>query len=521
MNKLPTLTKAFVLLLSVLFFGTSGVTLAQTGKPEMHYVVSMDQPATHIYHMELNASGFIKDTLTFKLPNWMPGYYGFMEYYKNLDNISARDKKGKNIPMNKINNNTWVITGINNKQFTVSYDIKPSRQFVCNSFLDSTHAYIIPENNFLYIDGFLNTPVSVKVMKYKNWSTIATGLDKVAGSADEFTAPDFDILYDCPILIGNLEELPSFKINGIEHRFIGYKMGTFDKVMFIENLKKVVEAAVAIFGDIPYKQYTFLGIGPGNGGIEHLNNTTLSFSGNGIKTKSDLKGSMNFIGHEYFHHYNVKRIRPFELGPFDYDKGNRTSQLWVSEGLSVYYEYVIVRRAGVTDVDGFLGGFAGNITSVENNEGRLYQSLSQSSYSSWDQGPFGSRGKSISYYDKGPVVGLLLDFAIRNATQNKKSLDDVMHFMYWQYYKKLQRGFTDAEFQVACEVIAGIPLTEVFEYVYTTKELDYTKYLGYAGLKLDRQEVIGTNQKKTIKCVLVRTENPDALQTAIFNSWSK
>lgn len=135
----------------------------------------------------------------------------------------------------------------------------------------------------------------------------------VTGETDEFTAPDFDILYDSPILIGNLEELPSFKVKGIEHHFIGYNIGYFDHELFINNLKKVVEAAVAIFGDIPYKQYTFLAIGPGRGGIEHLNNTTISFDCNQIKTNNDINRTMNFIGHEYFHNYNVKRIRPFAI----------------------------------------------------------------------------------------------------------------------------------------------------------------------------------------------------------------
>jgi predicted metalloprotease with PDZ domain len=509
-------TKTVLLFILISLFVFHQSAKAQLDKPVLHYILSMPQPASHRFHMEFKASGLNQDTLFIKMPNWMPGYYQLMGYGNNVENISARDANGENIPLNKINGNTWSITSNRGKSFILNYDIKAERQFVANSFLDSTHAYIVPANNFLYIDGLLNSPVSVKVIKNPQWSQIATSLEMVSGDQDEFTAPDFDILYDSPILIGNLEELPSFKVKGIEHRFIGYNIGYFDHELFINSLKKIVEAAVDIFGDIPYKQYTFLAIGPGRGGIEHLNNSTISFDGNEIKTKKDLNRIMNFIGHEYFHNYNVKRIRPFELGPFDYDKENRTTQLWVSEGLTVYYEYMIAKRAGLADEETFLADFEGNINAVENNPGRLLQSLSQSSYNTWHDGPFGKKGETISYYDKGPVVGLILDFAIRHSTQNKKSLDDTMRLIYWEYYKKFQRGFTDAEFQEACELVAGIPLTNEFEYINTTKEIDYNKYLRYAGLQITK---IKENQQEAAKLKIYRLEKLDPLQSAILKSW--
>ncbi|MBK8292136.1 MAG: hypothetical protein IPK96_15590 [Flammeovirgaceae bacterium] len=142
----------------------------------------------------------------------------------------------------------------------------------------------------------------------------------------------------------------------------------------MENLKKVVTASVSVIGDIPYKQYTFIAIGPGRGGIEHLNNTTFGFSGEGLDTSEGMNRMMNFLAHEYFHHFNVKRIRPFELGPFDYDKDNNTNLLWVSEGLSVYYEYIVVKKAGLTDERTRLSNVYSNVNAIENNPGRLYQS---------------------------------------------------------------------------------------------------------------------------------------------------
>jgi predicted metalloprotease with PDZ domain len=390
---------------------------------------------------------------------------------------------------------------------------------VANSIVDSNHAYLIPEASFLYPDGQLQVPIRVTILTAPGWTRIATGLDTAAGKAGVFTAPDYDILYDCPILAGPLEELPSFNIRGIKHRFIGYRLGDFDRVVFMDQLQKVVAAGINIIGDIPYKQYTFIAIGPGRGGIEHLNNTTISFDGNRLGTPEAMNGIMNFLAHEYFHHYNVKRIRPFELGPFDYERGSRTNLLWVSEGLSVYYEHLMVHRAGLTDRTGALSAFARHLNQVENNPGRHFQSLVQASYDTWSDGPFGTGGddpgKTISYYEKGPLIGLLLDFAIREATGNARSLDDVMRLLYRKYYQEAGRGFTDAEFQQACENVAGTSLATIFEYVYTTKDPDYNRWLKPGGLQVTPAPGEGAKMLYTLSPV----EHPDAQQQKILESW--
>jgi predicted metalloprotease with PDZ domain len=492
---------------------------AQNNQTQLHYKVSFSDPSIHYYHIELNCSGWMEDTIVFKMPKWMPGYYQIMDYGREVDNVAVKGKNDVNIPVIRINDNTWQIVIPNNAVFSLSYDVKANKRFVANSFLDSTHGYIVNAATFMYIEGHINTPVSVEVFTGE-WKQIATGLDSVQGNKNKFLAPDFDIFYDCPILIGNLEELPPFFVNGIKHRFIGYEMGDFIRDEFMTNLKKVVQGAIDLMGDVPYKEYTFIGIGPGQGGIEHLNNTTVSFNGNGLHNKQSMNREMNFLAHEYFHNFNVKRIRPYELGPFDYDKENRSNLLWFSEGLSVYYEYLIVNRAGLIDEQELFSNIEKNIGSTENDPGRFYQSLIQASYNTWSDGPFGNRNvdgdKSISYYEKGPLAGLILDFAIRNATGNRKSLDDVMRFLYWEYYKKQNRGFTDAEVQQACEMVAGISLSAEFEYINTTKEIDYQKYLSYAGLQMSTS-INQENRSKTYS--ISRMANADSTQNAIFKSW--
>lgn len=500
----------FLMIVGFWFFISTG--FSQSHDPSFNYVLSFPQPKEHSYHVELTVNGIQLDTIQLKLPNWMPGYYQFMNYHENISGIQAKNKEGEILPLEQITPSIWQVTGIKNQPFSVSYDILTSKQFVANSYIDEAHAYIIPTNTFLYLDEFISSPVTVEVLPNPSWKDIATGLDEIDAKNHLFSASDFDVLFDSPIMIGNLEELPAFEIQGVKHRFIGYKMGAFDKITFMKNLEEVISSAVDVIGDIPFSEYTFIGIGPGRGGIEHLNNTTVSFDGSQLATEEGMSKMMSFLAHEYFHHYNVKRIRPFELGPFDYQNGSKTTQLWISEGLSVYFEYLIVKRSGVDTEEMFFKNFENHIIHVQNNPGRLHQSLIESSFNTWNDGPFGgNEGKTISYYQKGPIVGLLLDFAIRNATQNEKSLDDVMKFMYWEYYKKKQRGFTDAEFQQASESIAGTSLKEIFEYVHTTKELDYQTYLDYAGLELVKLE------NNTFK--IQKSKNPNSLQQKILSSW--
>ncbi len=466
-----------------------GCSVANGQKSAIAFAVSMDNPASHTFHVRMTCEGFRQTSMDFKMPVWTPGYYQRLDFAKNVENFRVTDGKGNELPWEKPNENTWRLQKNGQTALAVEYDVKATRPFVATPYLDAERGYILPAGVFLFPSGMIGHPLTVEVRPYDAWKDVATGLEPVAGKKHTFTAPDFDILYDSPLLAGNLESLPSFTVKGIPHRFIGFRLGDFDKAQFMNDLKKIVETATDLIGDIPYKQYTFIAIGPGMGGIEHLNSTTVSFNGSNLLTQKGKLKTLFFLAHEYFHHYNVKRIRPIELGPFDYDNGNRTNMLWVSEGLSVYYEYLTVQRAGLCTRDDLLNAFQSNILAYEGKPGRLYQSLTQASYETWSDGPFGRTGdelnKTISYYDKGPVVGMMLDFAIRHATGNRKSLDDVMRSLYKKYYQKKKRGFTETEFKQECERLTGSPLSEVFDYTTTTKELNYKKYLGFAGLDID------------------------------------
>lgn len=524
MKSIPQLCKRdMILCVLFLFVQHAGFIKGNesTVRPLIEYTVSMVNPSDHLFHVTLSCGNLDMDTVDFRMPQWMPGYYQIMEYSDNVSNFSAGGGKEMKVKVFKTGKNSWRVVPGKKGSLKISYDVAAKRNFVASNFLDTTHAYIVPAATFMFINRHTDIPVRIKIIPFIGWNDIATGLDKIAGTINEFTAPDFDILYDCPILIGNLEQLPSFDVNGISHYFTAYKPGTFNRDLLMSGLQKSVKEALSMMGDVPYSEFTFIGIGPGYGGIEHLNNTTVSFDGKGLDKPGAMLSMLKYLVHEYFHNFNVKRIRPYELGPFDYNRENRTNLLWVSEGLTVYYEYILVKRAGLMTDDELLSCFDDNINTVENDPGREYQSLIQSSYETWDDGPFGnkpgSQDKSISYYEKGPIVGLILDFEIRKVTENRKSLDDVMRYLYRHYYKESGRGFTDAEFQQACEEVAGKSLSREFEYVNTTKEIDYATYLSYAGLKLT--EGIDSKSAKK-KFIIARQDNLNQSQMSLFNSWS-
>ncbi|NDK55680.1 M61 family metallopeptidase [Pontibacter fetidus] len=487
----PLLQKhGYTFVLCLLFcLATTATALAQNGKSNMHYTVSMDDPASQTFQVQLHYKKAKADSVDFKMPAWTPGYYQLLNYADNVDNFSASGKDGKTLKWKKVNANTWRVYKNRKSEIALRYDVKAPTPFVAKNYLDTTRAYISPAGMFMHVAGILNQPVTVTIAPYKNWKDVATGLDIVPGKPYQFFASDFDQLYDSPILVSNLERLPEFTVNGLPHQFIGYQLGDFDRQQFMADIKKIVESASSLIGDIPYRHYTFIAIGPGRGGIEHLNSTTISFEGSEYNNPQGRKRLLSFIAHEYYHHYNAKRIRPIELGPFDYDKENRTNMLWVAEGATSYYENLVLRQAGLITPEDVLDALRKHMMAYENKSGRLFQSATQASYNTWSDGPFGSTtdefNKTISVYDKGPVLNMLLDFKIRHESGNQKSLDDVMRYLYQEYYQKKGRGYTEAEYWEASEKMAGTPLTELKEYTATTKPINYPKYFAYAGLAID------------------------------------
>lgn len=472
--------------LAILISSCAFAALGQTAGT-MAFTVSMDQPNTHYYHVEFRCEGLNGDTQDFKMPVWMPGMYTIQEYAKNVINFKAADGAGNSLAFAKTAQSVWRVKTANAPQVLVSYDVFAFGRGVGSNFLDDKRGYIVGPGLYMYVAGMLKHPVTVTFKPFRGWTSVANGLDPVARQQNTFSAPDFDLLYDCPILLGNQERF-QFDVKGVPH-YIALEdvPASVDRTKIAVDLKKIVTTATELMGDIPYRHYTFLLMGSAAGGVEHLTSAAMYFNGNSLTNPDGYRRWLSFAAHEYFHTFNVKRIRPIALGPFDYDHENFTTMLWVSEGFTSYYMDLIVRRAGLMTPEQYFQTLTNNIEAYENSPGHLFESVAESSIDTWHRGD-NSANTTISYYNKGDAIAAMLDFKIRSETNNQKSLDDVMRTLYREYYKDKGRGFTDAEFREVCERIAGVPLPEIFDgYVATTKEVDYPKYFGLAGLQIDTE----------------------------------
>jgi predicted metalloprotease with PDZ domain len=272
-----------------------------------------------------------------------------------------------------------------------------------------------------------------------------------------------------------------------------YGGGNYDRDKLKTDMAKIVEQETAIYGENPNKRYVFIvhNYAVNGGGLEHLNSTVLGAVRDRYNTPTGYQNFLTLVSHEHFHLWNVKRLRPIVLGPFDYDNENYTTDLWIAEGFTAYYEDITLRHAGIVNPEEYLNIVGNDINAVENSIGRKYQSVAEASYDAWIKAyrPNENSGNTtISYYSKGSVLALLLDLEIINDSHGKYSLDDVMRHMYIEYYKTKKRGYTDAEFKAGLEKFAGKKLDDFYKkYVTGVDDIDYDKYLGYAGYKIANQ----------------------------------
>ncbi|WP_316795908.1 peptidase M61 [Pedobacter agri] len=459
--------------------------MAAKAQVKIAFEVSFKEPQAHYAEVQMNISGLAKDYVDVKMPVWTPGSYLVREFEKSVEEFKAT-AGGKTARVEKVRKNTWRIFSAKAANIKINYRVYAFEISVRTPFIDESHAFLSSTGIFMHPDGMIKSPSTVKIIPFNTWSKVSTGLEPVAGEKFTYKAADFDILYDSPIEVGN-QDVFEFNAAGVRHEVAMYGGGNYDKEKLKVDMAKIVEEITAVYGENPNKHYTFIvhNFLRGGGGLEHLNSTTLGASRNAYNTEAGYKGFLALVAHEYHHLWNVKRLRPVALGPFDYDNENYTTNLWVAEGFTSYYENKYMHRAGFNDDETFVKDIASAIGTVTNTPGAKYQSAASSSYDAWViqyRPNENSKNNSISYYSKGEVIGVLMDLEIINATKGAKSLDDVMKAMYLQC-KTLKRGYTDAEFKAMVEKISGISFTNFWaKYVNGVDDAEYVKYLGYAGV---------------------------------------
>ncbi len=466
-------------------------------EPQITYGVATPDPHTHYVTVTMHIGQGNDRTnakkngyVDLKMPVWTPGSYLIREYAKNVEGFTASADTGP-LRSEKIRKNAWRVYTNSDNDLTVQYRVYANELSVRTSYVDDTHAYLMGASVFLYHDALKNLPLTVQITPATGWKKIATALIASPSAPNTYLAPNYDLLVDSPIEIGNHTTL-NFTASGIPHTIAMYSNGPleYNAARLTADYQRVCETAAQVVGEHPCQQYLFIvhHTAQGGGGLEHLNSTTLQTNRSAYATEASYKGFLTLVAHEYFHLWNVKRIRPVALGPFDYETENYTRLLWLSEGCTSFYEDYILRRAGFHSPDDYLKIVANDITGVENQPGNRVQSVAESSFDAWIKyyrPNENSANSTVSYYSKGAVLGTLLNLAILAGSQGQRSLDDLMRLLYTEYYKKQQRGFTDAEFRRAAEQVAGTPLTDFFDTgVNGTGPLNYAAFFEPVGMRL-------------------------------------
>ncbi|MDX6611598.1 MAG: hypothetical protein QOD75_784 [Blastocatellia bacterium] len=507
--------KAMMLVFGVMMFG--GPLAAQqssprNNSPQIAFTVAMPKPHTHMLEVEISLKAKGNEPAPSEqilvMPVWTPGSYLIREFERHVQDFTASDASGHPLKWEKINKNSWRVMTNGAKEWHASYRVYANELSVRTNELNSDHAFWNNAALLVYPEGMLSQPATLRILAPEPWK-IATGLPAVPGLKNTFRSENFDVLYDSPVEVSNFKTL-AFNVKGVPHRIVIDGAGNYDPERMRRDVQKIVETEVELMGgEIPYKDYTFILHLRSNtgGGLEHLNSTALGYPRFGFRTERGrgstsaapgaqpqrtYQGFLSLVAHEFFHLWNVKRIRPDALGPFDYAKENYTKLLWVAEGITDYYAGVVLRRAGLISEKDFIDDAARAFQDLQDTPGRLVMTVEESSFDTWikyyrpDENSVNSQ---ISYYDKGAILGLLLDLEIRKRSQGVKSLDDVMRHLYSEVYKQ-GHNYTPQDFQRICELMAGSSLEDFFsKYVHGREELNYDAALAAAGLRLETGSV--------------------------------
>ncbi|MFQ3619129.1 MAG: M61 family metallopeptidase [Cyanobacteriota bacterium] len=456
---------------------------------QLHYTVAMPQPETHLFEVTLRVSGWQADVLDLKMPVWTPGSYLIREYSRHVQDFAVES----GLTWEKISKNHWRIYTGGTREITLRYRVFANELTVRTNHLDTTHGYFNGAALFFFVPGFERQPIRVTIVPPKPSWKIATTLPPVVGEPNTFEAADFDALVDTPVEIG-LHDRYEFSVLGKPHEWVIWGTGNYDAADLIRDTARIVEVEAALFGGLPYDRYLFLLhlSAQGYGGLEHKDSCTLNYGRFSFRSKEKYNRFMQLVAHEFFHLWNVKRIRPKALEVFDYESENYTPSLWFCEGTTSFYDLAIPFRAGLYDAKVYLRELSREITQFLTIPGRKVQPLSESSFDAWIKlyrRDANSNNNQISYYLKGEMVSLLLDLLIRAKYDNGRSLDDVMRLM-WQRFGQDEIGFTPAELEGAIASVAETDLTDFFHRaLQTTEELPFDEYLHPFGLCLQPDDV--------------------------------
>jgi predicted metalloprotease with PDZ domain len=459
---------------------------------KISYSLKMPRPQNHYFQVEMQVTQLKQKTATVKLPVWAPGSYLVREFSRHLNQVKAYSLQGAALPVIKKTKNAWEIDLKGQTAFVVKYEVYAFELSVRTSFLDETHGFVSGPSMFMYLDGHKETGGELLVQPHASFKRISTGMalksDVKQGNNQTFTFDNYDQLVDCPIEIGNQYEF-EFEAAGVKHTVAMYGEGNFDPERLKEDMAKIVEEETKVVGVNPNKRYVFIvhNVVGGDGGLEHCNSSVLSVD-RWTYDGSNYINFLNLVAHEYFHLWNVKRIRPIELGPFNYDQEVYTNYLWVMEGFTSYYDELILRRCGFYSQEEMLKKIQIAVNYVEASVGARVQPVAHASFDAWIKAyrpNENSSNTTMTYYSRGLIIASVLDAMIIKQSNGKECLDHFMKDLYETYYVGKNRGFTDAEFKACLTKHTGQDMAEFFlKYIDGTDVIPYSMYFLPLGVEV-------------------------------------
>jgi predicted metalloprotease with PDZ domain len=493
----------------VLALALSGAGLPGAAMPEpISYTLRFPAPQTHYIEVEARVPTDGRPEIELMMAVWTPGSYLVREYSRSVEEVAAATETGEPLPVEKTVKNRWRIATRQAPRVVVRYRVYAHEMSVRNDFVDSSFALINGAATFLTLANDLEhnnrRPHEVRLELPAAWKVSASPLAPLPGGGEHaYVADDFDNLVDSPLYAGNASTYP-FEVAGKTHLLVNEGEGSvWDGPRSAADARKIVQTEVDFWGGAPYPRYVIFNLLTENGGgLEHKNACTLMSIRWRARTREGYLEWLGLVGHEFFHAWNGKRLRPVELGPFDYEREVYTPSLWVVEGFTSYYGDLLVHRAGFSTAKEYLKGLSKSIEALQTTPGRKVQPLDESSFDAWikyyrrDEN---SGNVTVSYYTKGEVVAFLLDARIRRATGGRKSLDDAMRLAFQRYSG--ERGYRPEELWKTFGEVAGTDLGGwLREAVDTTAELDYAEALDWYGLRFapdeDKPEAKGAEPKE-------------------------
>ncbi len=479
--------------------------MAELALPQITYAIAMPYPHTHLYHVSIRIAQVQVATVDCVLPAWTPGSYLIREYARHVQDFAAVVLDDDETPLQwtKTAKDTWRVETQGAEHIRVSYKVYAYELSVRTSHLDGSHGYFNGANVFMYVPDRTHESLALNVLTppgagwkvttaLEEWNSIFEERRSLNPDMQTFVARDYDELVDCPVECGT-HRLLTFYVDDIRHDLAIWGHGNEDEQQLVQDTRRIVEVERDLFGGLPYPHYTFiLHLADRYGGLEHRNSVTNIVHRWSFHPRKSYERFLELQAHELFHVWNVKHIRPAVLATVDYQRENYTRLLWAMEGVTSYYDRLLLVRAGLLEPERYLESLVDEILRLQSQPGRAVQSLEASSFDAWikfyrpDENSVNS---SISYYLKGGLVLLLLDLEIRWRTGGQRSFDDVLRYLY-QTYPFTGEGIPEGNaYLKAVEAVAGDAdgaYRDFFaRYVSGTDELDYARAFDFVGLRME------------------------------------